>query len=158
MDLGHGNRWRLAPCPVCPAQTLPVDGFDVSERPGPATRYDPTAGHPINTTTGRPECIHPSRVHRSADRYTGTGEPASTTPRHQPPNSCLRPPESVAELEAWFSAALRDIPTGSRAAALANAEASANQRFPTREVTAAMRRALAHELTRGILIRRQPHV
>jgi hypothetical protein len=65
----------------------------------------------------------------------------------------LPPPGSVAELETWFTATLRDVPPASKAAVLAAAEASANQRFPAGEVTAAMCRALSHELTRGVLIR-----
>ena len=156
MDLGHGNRWRLDPCPVCPARTLPTDGFDISHRPGPATRYDPTAGHPVNTATGRPECVHPSRVDRPAGCRTGAAGPVPAPERQQPPDLPPSPPDTVADLEAWFSTALRHTPAGSRAAALAIAQAAANERFPARDVTAAMRRALAHELTRGVLIRTTP--
>ena len=152
MDLGHGARWRPDTCNVCPAQTLPAGDFDVSDRPGPASRYDPTAGHLVNTTTGRPECVHPQRVHPCADRHAGTDQPARPpAPAPAPPP----PPDDVADLEAWFTATLRAALPESMAATLADAEAAANLRFPTRDVLAAMRRALSHELTRGVLVRQR---
>jgi hypothetical protein len=146
MDLGHGARWRVEPCSVCPAQTLPAGEFDVSDRPGPASRYDPTAGHRVNTTTGQPQCVHPDRVRLPAGGYASNDEPACAPARPQPP-------DDVADLEAWFTAVLRAAPRESVASALADAEATANLRFPARDVLTAMRRALSLELTRGFLVR-----
>src|SRR4051794_2093834 len=100
MDLGHGTQWRLDTCRACPAQTLPAGEDDISDRPGPATRYDPTARYRINATTRRPECAHPSRVHPPAARYPCDNDPASTPAQ-------LQPPDDTADLEAWFIAALR---------------------------------------------------
>jgi hypothetical protein len=61
----------------------------------------------------------------------------------------------VTDLETWFSATLRAAPAESRAAALADAEIAARQRFPAGDVLTAMRRALSVGLTRGILVRQQ---
>jgi hypothetical protein len=127
---------------------LPVGEFDVSDRPGPASRYDPTAGYRINTTTGLPECVHPSRVGLPPCRYASNGEPPPTPKQPQPP-------DDVADLESWFSGTLRAAPAESRAAVLADAETAARQRFPASAVLTAMRRALSVELTRGILVRQQ---
>jgi hypothetical protein len=150
MDLGHGDRWRLDACPVCPAQRLPLGTFDVCDRPGPATRYDPTAGHRINTLTGLPECVHPSRVHLPAGRYASNGEPVSVPTRCQEPGDRQsQPPDDRADLEAWFTATLREAPAGSMAAALADAETAAKHQFPAADVATAMRRALSAGLTRG---------
>jgi hypothetical protein len=148
MDLGHGDKWRLDTCPTCPAQTLAPGEFDVSDRPGPASRYDPSAGYRINTTSGHPECVHPSRVRLPAGCYANTDEP------HPDP---IQPPllDDVADLETWFSATLRAAPAASRAAVLADAETTARRRFPAGDVLTAMRRALSAELTRGILVRQQ---
>jgi len=157
MDLGHGDRWRLDPCTVCPAQTLPVGTFDISDRPGPATRYDPTAGHRINGTTGRPECVHPFRVQLPGGHYASAGNGPAPAER-QPADVPLQPPADVVDLEAWFIATLRREPAESKAAALADAEVAAKQQFPAQDVTAAMRRALATELTRGVLVRQQPRL
>lgn len=148
MDLGHGDRWRLDTCPACPAQKLPVGEFDVLDRPGPASRYDPTAGYRINPTTGLAECVHPSRVGLPACRYASNGEPPLTP--EEP-----RPPDDIAGLESWFRAAIRAAPAESRATALADAETAALQRFPARDVVAAVRRALSVELTHGFLVRQQ---
>lgn len=105
MDLGHGARWRIDACSVCPAQTLPAGKFDVADRPSPATRYDPTAGHRINTTTGLPECVHPGRVRMPVGRYISNGEPLLTcTPR------TLEPPEPVTDLESWLAAIQPQVP------------------------------------------------
>jgi hypothetical protein len=108
MDLGHGDKWRLDTCPACPAQALPAGLFDVLDRPGSASRYDPTAGYRINMTTGLPECIHPSRVRLPPCRYASNHEPLPTPT--QP-----RPPDDVADLETWFIAVIRAAPAESRA-------------------------------------------
>jgi hypothetical protein len=149
MDLGHGDMWRLDSCQACPAQTLAVGEFDVSDRPGPASRYDPTAGYRVNTMTGLPECVHPSRVRLPACRYASNGEPLPLPAQPQPP-------DDVADLESWFRAAICAAPAESRAAILADAEATARRRFPAGDVLAAMRHALSIELTRGILVRQEP--
>jgi hypothetical protein len=148
MDLGHGDKWRVDTCPACPAQALAPGEFDVSDRPGPATRYDPTAGYRINTTTGLPECVHPSRVGLPACLYASNGEPPPI-PAH------LQLPDELADLAAWFSIAIRTAPPESRATALADAETTARRRFPASDVLTAMRRALSVELTHGIVVRLQ---
>jgi hypothetical protein len=148
MDLGHGDKWRLDPCRTCPARTLPPGEFDVSDRPGPASRYDPTAGYRINLTSGHPECVHPSRVRLPAGCHASIDEP-------HPGSTQLSPIDDVADLERWFSATLRAAPAESRAAVLADAETAARQRLPASVVLTAMRRALSVELTRGILVRQQ---
>jgi len=146
MDLGHGDRWRVEPCSACPAQLLPTGQFDVLDRPGPASRYDPTAGYRVNTTTGLPECVHPSRVQLPPCRYASNGEPP---PAPAPPD----PPEDVAELASWFATAIRATSADSRAVVLADAATAARRRFPPSAVLTAMRRALSAELTHGILVR-----
>jgi hypothetical protein len=152
MDLGHGAKWRLDTCPACPAQTLPVGEFDVLDRPGPASRYDPTAGYRTHTTTGLPECVHPARVRLPPCLYASNHEALPDPARPEPPP---RPPEDATDLEAWFGAAIRAAPAESRAAVLADLETAARQRFPAAEVLNALRRALSAELTRGIVIRQQ---
>jgi hypothetical protein len=119
VDSGHGTRWRLDACRVCPAQTLRVGEFDVCDRPGPATRYDPVAGHRIHTITGLPECVHPFRVQMPAGRYASNGEPA-------PAPVELQPPDEATDLKAWLNARLRLAPVESMAAAPAEANATAN--------------------------------
>jgi hypothetical protein len=152
MDLGHGATWRLDTCLACPAKSLPVGEFDVLDRPGPASRYDPTAGYRTNTTTGLPECVHPARVRLPACLYASNHEPP---PPEAPPRSPALPPKDVADLEAWFGAAIRAAPAESRATVLAAQETAARMRFPAAEVLNALRRALSAELTRGIVIRQQ---
>lgn len=100
MDLGHGDRWRLDPCPACPAQSLSTGEFDVSDRPGPATRYDPTAGCRVNTMTGHPECVHPTRVRLPAGRYASNGEPP-------PAGTALQPPDDLVAIGDWFRDLMR---------------------------------------------------
>jgi hypothetical protein len=148
MDLGHGDKWRIDTCPTCPAQRLLPGEFDVSDRPGPASRYDPTAGYRINTTSGHPECVHPSRVRLPAGCYASADDPKPSPIRGPPP-------VDVADLETWFSATLRAAPAESRAAVLADAETAARRQFPASDVLTAMRRALSVELTHGILVRQQ---
>jgi hypothetical protein len=105
--------------------------------------------------TGLPECVHPSRVHLPVGRYASNGEPPPAALQHQPPDAPPQPPERAADLESWFTATLRHAPPESRAASLADAETAARRRFPPDDVTRAMRRALALELTRGVLVRQQ---
>jgi hypothetical protein len=105
--------------------------------------------------TGLPECVHPARVHLPVGRYASNGEPPPAALRRQPQDAPPQPPEQVADLESWFTATLRQAPPESRAATLADAETAANRRFPPDDVTRAMRRALALELTHGVLIRQQ---
>ena len=146
MDLGHGERWRVDTCSACPAQLLPTGQFDVLDRPEPASRYDPTAGYRVNTTTGLPECVHPARVQLPPCRYASNGEPPPAA--KQPPL-----PDDVVDLASWFGAAIRATAAESRAIVLANAATAARERFPANDVLAAMRRALSVELTRGIVVR-----
>lgn len=99
MDLGHGDTWRFETCTACPAQTLSAGEFDVTDRPGPATRYDPTAGYRVNPTTGLPECVHPSRVRLPAGRYASNGEP-------------LQAPDEVADVAACFIRGVLRVTSG----------------------------------------------
>jgi hypothetical protein len=80
--------------------------FDVCDRPGPATRYDPTAGHRINTMTGLAECVHPCRVQLPVGRYASNGDPAPVT---APPE----PADDAFDLDAWFTARRRETSAGS---------------------------------------------
>ena len=65
-----------------------------------------------------------------------------------PTAAALDIPEDVADLEGWLVGQLRVVPPNSLAAAISRAERVALQRFPDRDVVAAMRRVVAMELTR----------
>ncbi|WP_127509076.1 hypothetical protein [Actinoplanes solisilvae] len=107
MDLGHGDRWRLDTCPACPAKALPIGEFDVLDRPGPASRYDPAAGYRTNATTGLPECVHPTRVQLPACLYASNHEPL---PEATGCPSPAEPPDDLAQLEGWFGATIDAAP------------------------------------------------
>jgi hypothetical protein len=111
-----------------------VGEFDVCDRPGPATRYDPTAGHRIHTVTGLPECVHPYRVQMPVGRYASNGEPAPAAPAQIPP------PHETPDPQAWLAARLRVAPVESTATAQADTEVITNLRDTTDDVLAAMRR------------------
>jgi hypothetical protein len=93
MDLGHGDRWRVEPCSACPAQLLPTGQFDVLDRPGPASRYDPTAGYRVNTTTGLPELeswfATAIRATSADSRAVVLADAATAARRRFPPSAVL---------------------------------------------------------------------
>jgi hypothetical protein len=144
------DSWDDDTCVVCPAQVLGLGAFDVSDRPGPDSRYDPQVGYRVNTATLAPTCVHPYRVGLPVGRYASSREPVPAFPA-QPPVPApvhLELPEDLADLEAWFVATLRVVHPDAMASALRRAEATALDRFPAREVITAMRRVLSVELAR----------
>lgn len=138
-------------CAVCPAQLLGVGEFDVVDRPGPESRYDPQAGYRINMHTLAPTCVHPFRVELPPAGYVSAGAPSPVTapPVPIPEPVQLELPQDVADLEGWLVATLRVCPGDRMAPALARAEATAAVRFGARPVVEAMRRVLSAELARG---------
>jgi hypothetical protein len=152
--MNRGQRrasWDDDTCVVCPAQLLGLGEFDVSDRPGPDSRYDPARGYRVNSQTLSAVCVHPYRVGLPVGRYASNGEPVPDFPA-QPPAPApvhLELPDDVADLEAWFVATLRVVHPDAMASALWKAEATALQRFPGRDVVAAMRRVLSVELARS---------
>jgi hypothetical protein len=139
---------EAATCVVCPAQALRFGRFDVAAHPSPESRYDPAAGWRVNVTTGAPTCVHPYRVGLPPAPYASAGVPlpVQDTPVPVPDASDLVLPEDPSLLEAWLVATLRCASPDRMAAALSRAESIALQRFPSRDVVAAMRRVLSHEL------------
>jgi hypothetical protein len=137
-------------CSICPAQHLGVGEFDVSDRPGPDSRYDPQAGFRVNLHTLSATCVHPFRVGLPPARYASDHAPlpATTPPTPAPEPVHLELPDDVADLEGWFVATLRACDIDAMASALTRAEATAATRFPARDVVAALRRVLSVELAR----------
>jgi hypothetical protein len=140
--------WEHATCVVCPAQVLGPGYFDVVARPGPQYRYDPGAGHRTNVDTGVPVCVHPFRVGLPPGAYASAAVPVPATDQAapQPGAEQLHLPEHVCDLEGWIIAVLRVADPERMHSALAAAERTASQRFPAKDVVAAMRRVLAYEL------------
>jgi hypothetical protein len=143
--------WADDTCVVCPAQALGLGEFDVSDRPGPDSRYDPQVGYRVNAVTGAAVCVHPYRVGLPVGRYASAADPIPEFPVEPPAPAPvhLELPEDLADLEAWFIATLRVVHVDAMAPALRRAEAIAARRFPARDVVAAMRRVLSVELARG---------
>lgn len=139
-----------ATCLVCPAQLLPFGLFDVAERPGYESRYDPTRGYRVNDATGAPTCVHPYRVGLPPGLYATVGEPLPDDPAGELPipDDALVLSDDPTLLEAWLIAVLRSRRTNEMASALAQAEAIAMSRFDHTDVVAAMRRVLSNELPR----------
>jgi hypothetical protein len=143
--------WGDDTCAVCPAQVFGLGEFDVSERPGSESRYDPVAGYRLDSVTSAPVCVHPFRVGLPAGRYASTHQPLPEFPA-QPPAPApahLALPEDVADLEAWFIATLRVVTPERVGSALREAEATAAGRFAAGDVVAALRRVWSVELARG---------
>jgi hypothetical protein len=141
--------WCDATCVVCPAQVLGPGGFDVTDRPGPDSRYDPSRGYRIEVRSGTAVCVHPYRVGLPPGAYASAGQPlpAPTLTAPAPSPVALQLPVDVVDLEGWLIAVLRTSDPARMATALNRAEATASARFTSREVVTAMRRVLAHELT-----------
>jgi hypothetical protein len=137
-------------CSVCPAQALGAGQFDVTDRPGPDSQYDPLAGYRVNRDTLAATCVHPFRVGLPAARYASDDAPlpAAVPPTPLPEPMHLQLPADVADLEGWFVATLRTCEMNAMASALEQAEAAAAERFDSRQVVAALRRVLSVELAR----------
>ncbi|NJC66043.1 hypothetical protein HC028_16250 [Planosporangium flavigriseum] len=141
--------WQESTCVVCPAQVLGLGEFDVSDRPGPDSRYEPEIGYRVNVHTLTPVCVHPYRVGLPVGPYASAGKPVPPITQQPPaPSSAhLELPEDATDLEGWLIATLRTADADAMASALRRAEAIAARRFPARDVVAAMRRVLSVELT-----------
>jgi hypothetical protein len=147
-------------CAVCPGQSLPPGRFDVAAKPSPASHYDPAVGHRVDGG-GHPVCVHPFRVGLPPGRY-GSGHdavpPVQLGPdaAPAPPYEALRPPDRIEDMEAWFIAAFRLAGPAGLAAALAEVEAIALERFPEDAVVAALRAVLSREFIRATGARTPP--
>ncbi|MFC7483066.1 hypothetical protein ACFQX7_27945 [Luedemannella flava] len=119
------------------------------DRPGREYAYDPSVGWRVDRD-GVAVCVHPYRVGLAPGRYASVGEPLPPldAPAPLPTAAALELPDDVADLEGWLVGQLRVVSSNSLAAAISRAERAALQRFPDRDVVAAMRRVLAVELTR----------
>lgn len=141
--------WVDDTCAVCPAQLLGAGGFDVTDRPGPDSRYEPTAGYRVNVTTGAPTCVHPFRVSLPVGAYASASHPLpATAPPPVPVTAHLELPAAEEDLEGWCIAMLRVVEPEAMASALAYAETIACTRFPPRRVVAVLRKVWASELAR----------
>jgi hypothetical protein len=115
---------------------------------GPARTCGTTRSFRVDQATLTPVCVHPFRVGLPVGRYASDHAPVPEFPA-QPPAPApvhLELPDDRDDLEAWFIATLRMVPIEATAPALRRAEATAAQRFPARDVVAAMRRVLSVEL------------
>jgi hypothetical protein len=143
-------QWEADTCTVCPAQVLVAGQFDVTDRPGPDSRYDPAAGYRLNRSTGAPTCVHPYRVALPPGRYASAGTPvpeALVEPPAPVPEALVLPGD-VTDLEGWLIARVRAAGPDRIHRALAAAETEAVAQFPAKTVVAAMRRVLSVELAR----------
>lgn len=140
---------RDATCAVCPAQLLRFGDFDVVDRPGYDHPYDPARGWRASRDSGAPTCVHPYRVGLPPAAYASGGVPLPPpeTPSPVPDAAALVLPDDPTLLEAWLVAVLRCSSPERMASALFRAEATASERFPARDVLAAMRRVMSRELT-----------
>jgi len=87
----------------------------------------------------------PAGAYRSA----GSPVPDLDGPAPAPIPEALELPVQLEDLEGWLVAVLRAVPSEEIFGAVARAEREAGQRFPSRDVVAAMRRVLSRELTRA---------
>jgi hypothetical protein len=139
---------RDATCVVCPAQVLALGEFDVIDRPGPATRYDPERGYRIDLVSGAPACAHPWRLGLPPGAYRSAGVPVpeSAPQALVPAADALDLPHDVTDLEAWIIAVIRAAGPARLPQALSAAEALAGTRFDELEIVQAMRRVLTVDL------------
>ncbi|MGH8793978.1 MAG: hypothetical protein ACRDXX_15200 [Stackebrandtia sp.] len=141
--------WREGEvCAVCPALKLAAGEFDVSDRPGPDSQYDPARDFRVNVGTDAPTCVHPYRVGFPAARYASDGVPLpqAEVPAPAPSAAALELPEQLDDLDAWFLARLIVAPEGAMATAIKDAEAIASTRFEARLVAESLRRVLGIHL------------
>jgi len=142
---------RDATCIVCPAQVFGLGQFDVVEHPEARNRLDPQVGYRRDRIIGVPVCAHPYRVGLPPGAYASRGVPLPTGDEltvPQPGPADLELPADAVDLEAWIIAVVRLAHPDAMAATLHQAEAIASERFPARDVLAAMRRVLSVELAR----------
>lgn len=142
--------WPDDTCVVCPAQRLRPGEFDVSDRPGPASRYDKELDYRVDVRTGVPVCVHPYRVGLPSGAYCSAGVPVPPVAAEPPAPTrhALDLPDDVTNLEGWIIAVLRAAGPARIYQALDAAETLAGQRFAEADVVTAMRRVLTVELTR----------
>lgn len=141
---------RDATCIVCPAQVLRLGQFDVTDRPGAGSRYDPDLGYRVETATDTAVCVHPYRVGLPVGTYCSTGMPvpAATEEPPAPTRAALELPTDVTDLEGWIIAVVRAAGPDRLTQALDAAETVAGKSFDERDVVTAMRRVLTVELAR----------
>ncbi|WP_412747977.1 hypothetical protein [Krasilnikovia sp. M28-CT-15] len=145
------DQLRDATCVVCPAQSMPLGQFDVTDRPGPTSRYDPEVGCRVDVRTDVPVCVHPYRVGLPPGAYCSQGVPVPTIPEEPPAptRDALEMPDDVTNLEGWIIAVVRAAGSARIHQALSAAETLAAERFAERDVVTAMRRVLTVELAGG---------
>ena len=84
--------------------------FDVTDRPGPSSRYDCDLDYRVDAVTGAPVCVHPYRVGLPPGAYCSAGVPVPTVPDVPPAptrDALDLPDDDVTNLEAWIIAVLR---------------------------------------------------
>jgi hypothetical protein len=137
-------------CAVCPALRLGLGEFDVTDRPGPGSRYDRDLDHRVDVATGVPVCVHPYRVGLPPGAYCSAGEPvpAILSEPPAPIRAALDLPDDVINLEGWIIAVVRAAGPARIRQALDAAETLAGRRFAAADVVTAMRRVLTVELPR----------
>ncbi len=144
------EQWADDTCVVCPAQVLGLGQFDVTDRPGPSSRYDRDLEYRVDVGTGVPVCVHPYRVGLPPGAHCSAGVPVPTVPDvpPAPTRDALDLPDDVTNLEAWIIAVLRAAGPSRIHQALGAAETLAGERFAEADVVKAMRRVLTVELAR----------
>jgi hypothetical protein len=144
------EQWQDDTCAVCPAQVLAMGEFDVTDRPGPGSRFDRDRDYRVDVKTGTPVCVHPYRVGLAPGAYCSAGEPVPTIAVEPlaPTNDALQMPDDVINLEGWIVAVIRAAGPARIHRAIDAAENLAGQRFPEKDVVTAMRRVLTVELAR----------
>jgi hypothetical protein len=145
----QSSRWSEGEvCAVCPALTCKAGDFDVIDRPGPESQYDPDRDCRVNIATGAPTCVHPYRVGLPVGLYASEGailpEPGRTAP--VPSQAALAMPILETDLEAWLVAVIAVAPEGATARAVSEAEAAAREHFPSGVVVDALRTVLSRHL------------
>ncbi len=128
-------------CAVCPGQVHDPGRFDIADGPGPASRYDVTAGYRRDLSSGVPVCIHPDKIGFPAGRYASAGQrwPAEAEPEPHPGPM----PHDPDALAGWMTAMVRHAGAGRVDAVLAEAERAAARRFPADLVVDALRAAFS---------------
>ncbi|MFK3980580.1 hypothetical protein ACI2K4_09425 [Micromonospora sp. NPDC050397] len=141
--------WPGDTCGVCPAQVLGPGRFDVVSRPDRQFAYDPAVGWRVGPD-GTAVCVHPYRVGMPPGAYASGGAqlPDLSLPAPPPSPEALELPTEREDLEGWLVATLRTAGKDQIFTEVARAERVATQRFPARDVVAALRRVLSVELAR----------
>jgi hypothetical protein len=144
-------QWQDDTCAVCPAQVLALGEFDVTDRPGPGSRFDRDLNYRVDIATCVAVCVHPYRVGLPPGAYCSAGEPAPAMASEPPAptRDALELPDDVINLEGWIIAVVRAAGPARIHRALSAAEELASQRFAAEDVLTAMRRVLSVELARS---------